>query len=94
MSKNVYTATEVRNNFFNLINLVVKTKEPIYIKKNREVVVKLEPAKDEVAKKRDKALAWLEKTRSMWAGRSEDEIRGPFREASRKATLKIRARNW
>lgn len=36
MAKVIYTATDVRNNFFNLINQVAKTKEPIYIKKDFE----------------------------------------------------------
>lgn len=94
MAKVIYTATEVRNNFFNLISLVAKTKEPIFIKKDKEVMVKIEPVEDEVTERRSKALAWLERTRGMWAGRTEEEIRGRFREADKRATLKIRARKW
>lgn len=94
MAKTVYTATEVRNNFFNLIDLVATTGNPVYIKKGREVKVRLEPVEDEIAERRSKAKAWLERTRGMWAGRSEEEIRGRFREADKAATRKIRARKW
>ena len=49
MAKNIITATEVRNNFFNLINMVIATGNPIYIKKGKEVKVKLELVKEELA---------------------------------------------
>lgn len=94
MAKVIYTATEVRNNFFNLINLVVKTGEPIFVKKDREVVVKLEPVETELKDRAKEMNKWLDETRGMWAGRSEEEIRGRFKEADRKTTLKIRRRHW
>lgn len=94
MAKNIITATEVRNNFFHLVDMVAATGNPVYIKKGREVKVRLEPIDDELNEKWDKAKRWLERTRGMWAGRSEEEIRGRFREADRKATLRIRRRKW
>lgn len=36
MAKNVITATEVRNNFFHLVDMVISTGNPIYIKKGKE----------------------------------------------------------
>lgn len=93
MSKNIITATEVRNNFFNLLELVATTGNPIYIKKDREVRVKLEPVNDELDKKgRLKIL--VDETRGIWADRTEEEIRGRFREANEASTRKIRARKW
>ena len=94
MAKLIYTATDVRNNFFNLISLVAKTKEPIFIKKDKEVIVKLESVNDDINARAKKAKAWLERTRGMWAGRSEEEISGRFNEADEEATLKIRSRKW
>lgn len=94
MAKNIITATEVRNNFFNLLNMVIATGNPIYIKKGKEVKVKLEPIGDELNEKWDKAKKWLERTRSMWADSSEEEISGRFKEADKKATLRIRRRKW
>lgn len=94
MAKNIITATDVRNDFFNLINLVAKTKEPIYIKKGKQVKVKLEPIDDELNEKWDKAKKWLERTKGMWADSSEKDISGRFKEADKKATLRIRRRKW
>lgn len=94
MSKNIITATEVRNNFFNLLELVATTGNPIYIKKDREVKVKLEPVHEDLDKKWLEVKKLLDKTRGMWAGRSEEEIVGRFREADRKSTLRIRRRKW
>lgn len=94
MAKNVITATEVRNNFFNLVDLVASSGEPIYIKKDREVKVRLEPVGNEMTERRKKAMEWLERTKGMWADRSEEEIRGRFKEADEAATRKIRARKW
>ena len=74
--------------------MVITTGNPIYIKKGREVKVRLEPVDDELNEKWDKAKKWLERTRGMWADRSEEEIRGRFKEADRKATLRIRRRKW
>jgi len=39
MSKVIINATDVRNDFFKLIDKVAKTKNPIYIKKDKEVLV-------------------------------------------------------
>lgn len=95
MAKNIITATDVRNNFFNLINLVAKTKEPIYIKKDNEVMVKLEPVVESDLKYRSEEMRrWLDETRGIWADRSEEEITARFKEADTKTTLKIRKRYW
>lgn len=94
MAKLIYTATDVRNDFFNLINLVVKTKEPIYIKKDNEVMVKLEPVGEELNSDWEETKKLLDSVEGMWAHRSEEEIRGRFREADEASTRKIRARKW
>ena len=94
MAKNIITATDVRNDFFNLINLVAKTKEPIYIKKGKDVKVKLEPAGEEINSDWEETKKILDKVEGMWAHRTEDEIRGRFREADEASTRKIRARKW
>ncbi len=94
MARNIITATDVRNDFFNLINLVAKTKEPIYIKKGRDVKVKLEPVGDELDKEWAKTKKILDETRGIWADRTEKQIRARFKEAERKTMKKIRARNW
>lgn len=87
------TATEVRNNFFNLLELVATTGNPIYIKRNKEVNVKLEPVEDEIDKK-ERLKKLVDETRGIWADRTEEEIRGRFREANEASTRKIRARKW
>ena len=94
MARTIITATEVRNNFFNLLDSVARTGKPIYIKKDREVKVKMEPVGEEADKRWAEVKKWLDKTRGMWADRTEEELRGRFREADRKATLKIRSRKW
>lgn len=94
MAKNIITATDVRNDFFNLINLVAETKEPIYIKKGKEVKVKLEPVGDELDEEWEKTKKILDATRGMWADRTEEEIRAKFKKAERRTMEKIRARNW
>ena len=90
MAKTILTATEVRNDFFNLINLVVKTGEPIFVKKNREVVIKMEPVGEELNSDWEETKKILDATRGMWAHRSEKEIRARFRKANLAATRKIR----
>lgn len=92
MAKNIITATNVRNDFFNLINLVAKTKEPIYIKKDNEVMVKLEPVGEELDKDWEETKKWLDKTRGMWKHLTEEEISGKFNEADLASTKKIRSR--
>ncbi|MEK7616490.1 MAG: hypothetical protein AAB414_00355 [Patescibacteria group bacterium] len=73
MAKNIITATEVRNNFFNLVDMVVSTGEPVYIKKDREVKVKLQPISDE-ADKKEKIKKLVDETRGIWSDRTEEEI--------------------
>lgn len=92
MIKTVINATDVRNDFFHLLDLVATTGNPVYIKKDREVKVKLEPVGDEITKRWIEVEKWLNETRNMWADRSENEIRGRFKEADRKTTLRIRKR--
>lgn len=89
MAKNIITATEVRNNFFNLINMVVETREPIFVKKNNEVVIKLEPVGEELNSDWEETKRILDETRGMWAHRSEKEIRARFRKADLASTRKI-----
>lgn len=94
MAKNIITATEVRNNFFNLINMVIATGNPIYIKKGKEIKVKLGPIGDELDKEWAKTKKILDDTRGIWGNRTEKQIRARFKEAERKTMEKIRARNW
>ncbi len=94
MVKNIITATDVRNDFFNLINLVAKTKEPIYIKKDNEVMVKLEPVGEDLDKEWAETKKILDETRGIWANRTEKQVRARFKEAERKTMEKIKARNW
>ena len=94
MAKLIYTATDVRNNFFNLISLVAKTKEPIFIKKDKEVIVKLEPVGDELDSDWEETKKILDATRGIWAHRSEKEIRARFKKAEIMTMKKIKARNW
>lgn len=94
MAKLIYTATDVRNDFFKLVDMVAETGEPIFIKKDKEVVVKLEPVGEELDKRWDEVKKWLDETRGMWAHRSEEEITGRFKEANKKSTLRIRRRKW
>lgn len=94
MAKIIITATDVRNDFFNLINLVAKTKEPIYIKKDNEVMVKLGPVGNELDQEWENTKKILDETRGIWANRTEKEIRAKFKAAELKTMKKIRARNW
>lgn len=43
MARNIIRAIEVRNNLFNLMDMVAATGKPIYIKTGREVKVRLAP---------------------------------------------------
>ncbi len=43
MAKVIYTANYVRNDFFNLVDMVAATGNPVYIKKGREINVRLAP---------------------------------------------------
>ena len=94
MAKLIYTATDVRNNFFNLISLVAKTKEPIFIKKDKEVIVKLEPVGDELNSDWEETKKILDAVEGMWSHRREEETTARFKEADEAATRKIRARKW
>ena len=94
MAKLIYTATDVRNDFFKLVDLVAKTGKPVFIKKGREVKVKLEPVGDELDKEWEETKKLLDETRGMWAHRSEKEIRARFRKADLASTKKIRTRKW
>lgn len=89
---NTVTATEARNNFFTLIDKVAKTGKPIKVTKGSEVVVEINPAKKDSNKERKAMKKLLAEVWGMWADRTEDEIRGPFRRASRATTDRIRAR--
>ena len=43
MIKNILTATEVKNKFFKLIDMVAVTGDPVYIKMGRKIRVRLAP---------------------------------------------------
>ena len=94
MSKVIINATDVRNDFFKLIDRVAKTKNPIYIKKDKEVRVKLEAVGRELDDDWEETKKLLDSIRGMWADKTEEELVGRFREADEKATRKIRARKW
>ena len=94
MSKVIINATDVRNDFFKLIDRVAKTKNPIYIKKDKEVRVKLEPVGKELDEDWEETKKILDATRGIWAHLTEEEISGRFKEADRKATRRIRSRKW
>lgn len=94
MAKNIITATDVRNNFFNLLDLVINTGNPVYIRRGREVKVKLEPVGDELEKEWEKTKKILDASRGIWGSRTEKEIRARFKKAELKTMRKIRARDW
>lgn len=94
MAKNIITATEFRNNLFNLLEMVAKTGEPLYIKKDKEVKVKLEPVGEELSSDWEETKKLLDRTRGMWKHLSEEDISGRFNEADLASTKKIRAREW
>jgi hypothetical protein len=94
MNKVIINATDVRNDFFKLIDRVARTKNPIYIKKDKEVLVKMEPVGRELDEEWEDTKKILDATRGMWAHRTEEEITRRFKEADRKATRKIRSRKW
>ncbi len=94
MSKVIINATDVRNDFFKLYDRVAKTKNPIYIKKDKEVRVKLEAVGRELDDDWEETKKLLDSIRGMWADKTEEELVGRFREADEKATRKIRARKW
>ena len=94
MAKNIITATEFRNNLFNLLEMVARTGKPLYIKKDREVKVRLEPVGEELDSDWEETKRILDETRGMWAHRSEKEIRARFRRADLATTRKIRSRKW
>ncbi|HCS78302.1 TPA: hypothetical protein DIV55_01005 [Patescibacteria group bacterium] len=94
MSKVIINATDVRNDFFKLVDRVAKTKNPIYIKKDKEVLVKLESVGRELEEDWEDTKKLLNELRGMWIDKTEEELVGRFREADEKATRKIRARKW
>ena len=94
MSKVIINATDVRNDFFKLVDHVARTKNPIYIKKDKEVRVKMEPVGRELDEDWEDTKKLLDRIEGMWAHRTEEEITRRFREASRKAARRIRARKW
>ena len=46
MAKTIINATDARNDFFNMIDLVAKTSQAIYISKDMEIIVKMEPVEE------------------------------------------------
>lgn len=94
MSKTILNATDVRNDFFRLLDLVAESKKTIFIKRGREVKVKLEPVRDEIDKDWEETKKLLDRIYGMWADKTEEELTGRFKEADRLATKKIRARKW
>ncbi|MBI2329944.1 type II toxin-antitoxin system prevent-host-death family antitoxin [Candidatus Daviesbacteria bacterium] len=94
MNKTIITATEVRNNFFHLLDEVARTGKPIFIKRDRDVKVKLEPVKEDLDKDREETKKLLDRMYGMWSDKTEEELVGRFKEADRLATKKIRSRKW
>jgi len=94
MSRIIINATDVRNDFFKLIDKVSRTKKPIFIKKDKEVRVKIEPVGSELEEDWEDTKKLLNELRGMWIDKTEEELVGRFREADEKATRKIRARKW
>lgn len=94
MSKTIITATEVRNNFFYLLDEVERSGKPIFIKRDKDVKVKLEPVGKELDKDWEETNKLLDRMYGMWADKTEEELTGRFREADELATKKIRARKW
>lgn len=62
--------------------MVITTDNPVYIKKGREVKVKLEPVGEEINSDWEETKKILDETRGMWAHRSEKDIRARFREVN------------
>ncbi len=94
MGKTIITATEVRNNFFYLLDEVERSGKPIFIKRDKDVKVKLEPVGKELDEDREETNKLLDRMYGMWADKTEEELTGRFREADELATKKIRARKW
>lgn len=60
-SKNIKTATEARNNWFEIINRVYFSGEPVYIKKNNKIILKLSAVNKTIPKiKKIKKKSWRE----------------------------------
>ncbi len=57
-SKNIKTATEARNNWFEILNRVYFSGEPVFIKKNNKIIVKIIPAIEVKADTRKKKKTW------------------------------------
>lgn len=93
MSKTILNATDVRNDFFKLIDLVAESKKPIFIKKDREIKVRLVPVNGEMEKDWRETEKLLDEVWGMWADKSEEELTGRFQEADLASTKAIRARN-
>lgn len=94
MGKVIANATDVRNNFFNFIDKVIKTGEPIFIKRNREVLVKIEPVGEELDRDADETRRLLVATRGLWSDRGAKKTGGRFKEANLASSRRIRSRNW
>lgn len=94
MSKMILNATDVRNDFFKLVDLVAESGETIFIKKDREIKVRLVPINDELLNSWAETKKLLDETRGMWAQLNEKDISGRFEEADTLATKRIRARKW
>lgn len=90
---NTVTATEARNNFFTLAEKVKRTGQPIRVIKNSELLVEISPIKEDPQKEWVETKKLLDEVWGMWANRTEEKIRGPFRRASEATTRRIRARD-
>lgn len=90
MSSTILNATNVRNDFFRLLDEVEKSKKPIYIKKDNKIKVKLDVIGTDLTEKWDETKIVLDKLFGMWNDRSETEIKGGFKKANLAATEKFR----
>ena len=91
MGKIILTATNVRNDFFRLLEQVENSKKPIYIKKDDKVRVKLDVVGTELMENWEETKQMLDRLYGMWGNRSEEEITSRFREADLAATQKMRS---
>lgn len=90
MSNTILNATNVRNDFFRLLDEVEKSKKPIYIKKDNKIKVKLDVIGTDLTEKWDETRLVLEKLFGMWKDRSEGEISKKFRKANIAAAQRFR----
>ena len=89
---NIVTATEARNNFFNLAEKVKRTGQTITIVKNNEPLVELAPIKTDPKKEWAETKKILDRAWGMWKDKTEEELVGNFRRADAAYSKRLRKR--